>query len=138
MQTPHRKRAKFRLVYLFAIFAVVAVLVYVILTYPVTVVSFPVSFSIGANTEEKEFNTPLLHGLIQVEVTISSGTTLWSASITQQDEILWDHRATQGDQTTYQSGWIQIPGGQYNFTFSTIGFGELQAHIKVTTKGGFW
>ncbi len=138
MQTPPRKRTKFRMIYLFAIFAVVALLVHATLTYPQTVVSFPVSFSIGANTEEKEFNLPLLHGLIQVEVAITSGTTLWSASITQQDNTLWDHRATQGDQTSYQSGWIQIPSGQYNFTFSTIGFGELQTDIKVVTKGGFW
>lgn len=108
------------------------------LTYPKTVVSFPVSFTIGANVEDRELDISPLHGWAQVEVIVNSGTALWTATIKNQDENIWDHRASQVGQTIYKSEWIEISSGQYNFTFATAGFGELHANIKVTTKGGFW
>ena len=112
--------------------------VYAAVTFPRTVVSFPVSFTVGAEKEENEFDVPWLHGLLQVEINVQSGTALWSARITSGDEAIWSHTAAQGGQTTYASGWIEISAGRYNFTFRTVGIGSLEGEIKVTTKGGFW
>jgi hypothetical protein len=118
------------------IIAVVGILA--VWTYPRTALSFPVSFTVGLQTERKEFNVPALHSLVQVQLTVSSGTALWEAKILNQDTELWAHRATQGEQTTYSSGWMQIASGNYNLTFATIGFGALNAEITVSSKGGFW
>lgn len=112
--------------------------VFATLTYPRTVVSFSVAFTIGADRREKEFDVPLLHGLAQVEVRVQSGTALWSAKIESRDDVVWSHSASQGGQTTYTSEWIQLGSGYYNFTFGTLGIGSLEGEIKVTTKGGFW
>ena len=132
------KTKTLRSVVLIAVLVVVALGVYAAITYPKTVVSFPVAFTIGANVEHKEFDMPLLHGWTQVEVIVSSGTALWTATIKHQDETIWNHHASQGGQTTYKSGWIELPSGHYNFTFATAGLGSVEAEIKVTTKGGFW
>jgi len=128
----------FMVVILIVVLVLVALGVYAAITYPKTVVSFPVSFTIGADMEHREFEVPLSHGQVQIEVTVSSGTALWTATITQKDETIWSHTAHQGDQTTYKSGWIELPSGHYNFTFATAGLGSLEAEIKVTSKGGFW
>lgn len=138
MEKPPGNRRRLRAVFLIAVVAIAALVVYVALTYPKTVVSFPVSFTIGANVEDREFDMSPLHGWAQVEVIVSSGTALWTATIKHQDENIWDHRASQGGQTIFKSGWIELSSGQYNFTFATAGFGELHADVKVTTKGGFW
>ena len=111
---------------------------YIILTYPRNVVGFPVSFAVGVETEQREFDVSILHSRVQVEVVVDSGTSLWSAKIQNQNGVLWDHVAHQGGQTTYRSGWIELPRGHYNFTFATIGLGSLEAEITVTSKGGFW
>ncbi len=123
---------------LIVIIVVVAFGVYAAATFPRTAVSFPVSFTVGAEKKEEEFDVPWLHGLAQVEVKVQSGTALWSAKITSGDEAIWSHSATQGGQTTYASEWIEIPAGRCNFTFGTVGIGSLEGEIKVTTKGGFW
>ncbi len=138
MEKIPEKRRRLRAVVLVAVLAVVAVAAYAALTYPKKVISFPVSFTIGANVEDREFEISPLHGWTQVEVIVHSGTALWTATIKNQDENIWDHRASQGGQTTYKSGWIELSSGHYNFTFATAGFGELEADVKVTTKGGFW
>ena len=127
-----------RAVVLIVVLLVVALCVYAALTYPKTVVSFPVSFTWGADVEHREFDVPLLHGLVQVEVVISSGTALWTAKIILEDETIWSHAAHQGGQTTYKSGWIELSTGHYNFTFATAGLSSLEAEIKVISKGGFW
>ena len=137
-KSSRRKSKTLRAVVLIAVLVVVALGVYIALTYPKTVVSFPVSFTWGADVENKEFDVPLLHGWAQVEVIVGSGTTWWTANIILQDETIWSHGAHQGGQTTYKSGWIELPSGHYNFTFATAGLGSLEAEIKVTTKGGFW
>ena len=138
MEKSSGKTKTLRAVVLIAVLVVVALGVYAAITYPKTVVSFPVAFTIGANVEHKEFDMPLLHGWAQVEVIVSSGTALWAANIILQDETIWSHTAHQGGQTTYESGWIELPSGHYNFTFATAGLGSLEAEIRVTTKGGFW
>lgn len=111
---------------------------YAALTFPRNVVSFPVSFTIGADVENREFEVPALHEWVEVEVVVSSGTSLWTAKILMEDDVLWSHAAHQGDQTAYKSGWIKLPSGHYTFKFVTAGLGSLDAEIKVTSKGGFW
>jgi ABC-type thiamin/hydroxymethylpyrimidine transport system permease subunit len=121
------------------IIVVIAVVgIFAVWTYPRTVLSFPVSLTLGLETERREFGVPALHGLVQVQVIINSGAALWEAKILSQDAELWSHRTTQGAQTTYSSGWMQIASGSYNFTFATIGLGSLNAEITVSSKGGFW
>jgi len=44
--------------------------IYAAVAFPKTVVSFPVSFTIGAETKTEEFNVQWLHGSIQVEIKI--------------------------------------------------------------------
>jgi hypothetical protein len=73
-----------------------------------------------------------------VEVTVNSGTLLWTAQILSQSETLWTHATHQVGKTTYKSDWIKLSSGHYNFTFVTVGLGSLEADIKVTSKGGFW
>lgn len=113
--------------------------VYAALTFPRTVVDFQVSFTVGADRQQKEFEVPLLHDKVQVEVTVNSGSALWRASIADADgDEIWSHSAAQGEQTTYSSDWTSLPSGGYNFTFGTVGGGGLQANIRVASKGGFW
>lgn len=123
---------------LIVILILAAVGVFAVWTYPRTVLSFPLSFQIGAQTKSMEFNVPALHSWVQVQVVVSSGTALWIARILSQDTELWSHNAAQGGQTTYNSGWMQLASGNYNFTFVTVGFGTLSAEITVSSKGGFW
>lgn len=111
---------------------------YIFLTYPRSVVNFPVSFTIGADVEHREFSVPILHEIVQVEVVVNTGNLLWTASILQNGDVLWSHAAHQGGQTTYRSDWVRLPSGNYNFTFVTAGIGTLDAEIQVTSKGGFW
>jgi hypothetical protein len=125
------------------LFAFVAIILisglYSALTFPRNLAELEVSFSIGAEEEQKEFELPILHDKTQVEVVISSGSALWGASIADVNGTkIWEHAKAQGDQTVYTSDWITLPSGSYNFTFGTIGLGGLQANVKVTSKGGFW
>ena len=112
--------------------------IYSALTYPRAVLDFPVSFTVGADVTRRAFNVPILNGRAQVEVVVNSGTSLWTAEISNQGNTLWSHGALQGGQTTYKSEWIELPSGSYNFTFATTGGGPLNAGIKVISKGGFW
>ncbi len=125
-------------VVLVLIIAVAFAGLYLFLTLPKSVVSFPVSFTIGADLERRELIVPVLHEWVQVEVVVNSGNLLWTAKILEQDDVLWDHNTHQGDQTTYRSDWVKLPSGNYNFTFATVGIGSLDAEIRITSKGGFW
>jgi hypothetical protein len=134
-----KKRSRgLKIAILVVIVIIAAVGVFAAWTYSRTVLSFPVSFTIGAQTERREFNMPVLHSSVQVQVVVSSGTALWTARILSNDSELWSHVAAQGGQTTYNSGWMQITSGNYNFTFVTVGIGTLNAEITVSSKGGFW
>jgi hypothetical protein len=116
----------------------VAVLgIYLGITYPRTTANIPVSISVGVETETVPFEQPVLDDKAQVQVAVQSGAALWSAQILNGTQILWSHTATQSDQESYTSDWIQLPSGSYNFTFGTIG-GGLDATATVTSKGGFW
>ena len=125
---------------LFAFVAIILIAgLYSVLTFPRNLAELEVSFSIGAEEEQKEFELPILHDKTQVEVIISSGSALWGATIADVNGTkIWEHAKAQGDQTVYTSDWITLPSGSYNFTFGTIGLGGLQANVKVTSKGGFW
>lgn len=139
MDAKSRKISKASIVVLIVVALVVTTLgSYAAFTFPRNVVSFPVSFTIGADVEHREFDVPALHEAVEVEVIVSSGTSLWTAKILVGDDVLWSHTAHQGDQTSYKSGWIKLPSGHYTFKFVTAGLASLEAEIKVTSKGGFW
>jgi len=108
------------------------------LTYPRILVSFPVSFTIGANVKRVEFEVPFLHEHVKVEVHVQSGNALWRAEILDDGNVVWSHAASQSGQTTYSSEWIKLSVGRYNFTFATVGLGSLEAEVKIVSKGGFW
>jgi hypothetical protein len=107
-------------------------------TFPREILTFPVSFTIGADIKLEPMEVPFMNDRIMVEVIINSGSALWNARILNAEETVWSHSAAQGGQTTYNSGWLQISSGLYNFSFATAGAGSMSAEITVTSKGGFW
>lgn len=107
-------------------------------TFPREILTFPISFTIGADVKREPMEVPFMNDRIMVEVKINSGSALWNARILNGEETVWSHSAAQGGQTTYSSGWLQISSGLYNFSFATAGAGSLSAEITVTSKGGFW
>jgi hypothetical protein len=111
---------------------------YAALTYPKTTVNIPVSFKIGAESKTVEFDVPPLHEKYYVEVKVTNGNALWNAKLLSGSTTMWSHSASQGSQTSYQSGWQIIEPGHYVFTFSTIGFGSLDGTVTLQTKGGLW
>jgi hypothetical protein len=92
----------------------------------------------GADSETTAFDQPFLNNAVQVQVTVQSGAALWRARIISGEQVIWEHTAAQGEQQSYNSDWIELPSGSYNFTFGTIGIGSLNALATVTSKGGFW
>ncbi len=120
------------------IIIVAAFAIYAGVTYTRTTANIPVSFTIGADTKTAAFNQPFPDDKTQVQVAIQNGAALWRAQILSGDQVIWEHSAAQGEQQSYNSGWIQLPSGSYNFTFGTIGIGSLDATATVTSKGGFW
>ena len=120
------------------IIAVALFSVYAGETYPRTTVNIPVSFTAGVESKTTSFSQPYLDNKMQVQVTVQSGSALWRAQILSGGQVIWEHSASQGEQQTYNSGWIQLLSGSYNFTFGTIGIGSLDATASVMSKGGFW
>jgi hypothetical protein len=113
--------------------------IFLVLSFPRTATDFSVSFVVGADREEKVFEVPFWHDKVQIQVIVESGSALWRGRILDSAENeVWEHTKAQGEQTSYTSVWIDLPSGRYNFTFGTVGIGDLQANVKVTTKGGFW
>jgi hypothetical protein len=108
------------------------------LTFPREVLAFPVSFTIGADVKREVMQVPFMNDRVMVEVIIDRRSALWNARILNGEETVWSHSAAQGGQTTYNSGWLQVSSGLYNFSFATAGAGSLSAEITVTSKGGFW
>ncbi len=117
---------------------VAAFAVYAGVTYPRTSVNIPVSLTIGVDSKTSAFDQPFLDDRVQVQVAVQNGAALWRAQILSDDRVIWEHSAAQGEQQSYNSGWIQLSSGSYNFTFGTIGIGSLEATATVTSKGGFW
>jgi uncharacterized membrane protein len=117
---------------------IIAIAVHAAITYPRTTASISVSFTIGADSKTITFDQPFLDDKAQVQVSVQNGAALWRAQILSSDQVIWEHSAAQGEQQSYSSGWIQLPSGNYNFTFGTIGLGSLDALATVTSKGGLW
>ena len=120
------------------IILVAAFTVYAGTTYPRTIVNTQVSFSVGADSKTTGFGQQFLDDKVQVQVTIQNGAALWRARILSGSQVIWEHSAAQGEQQSYNSGWVSLPSGNYNFTFGTVGAGSLEASATVTVKGGFW
>lgn len=120
------------------IIVVAAFSVYAGVTYPRITASIPVSFRIGVDSKTASFSQPFLNDKVQVHVVVQDGTALWRAQILSGGDVVWEHSAAQGEQQSYDGGWIQLPTGNYNFTFGIIGIGSLDATASVTSKGGFW
>ncbi len=130
-----------RVVIALAVIIIVVVAIfatYAGLTYPRTMVTVPVSFTIGADSTTTGFDQPVFDDKVQVQVTVQNGAAIWRARILTGDQVVWEHAAAQGEQQSYNSGWISLPSGSYNFTFGTVGIGSLDAAVTVTSKGGFW
>ena len=120
------------------IIIVAAFAIYAGVTYPRTTANIPVSFTIGVDSKTTAFDQTSLDDKVQVQVAVQNGAALWRAQIRSGGQVIWEHSAAQGEQQSYNSGWIQLPSGSYNFTFGTIGIGSLDATATVTSKGGFW
>ena len=117
---------------------IIVVAAHAALTYPRTTASISVSFTIGADSKTIALDQPFLDDKALVQVSVQNGAALWRAQILSSDQVIWEHSAAQGEQQSYSSGWIQLPSGNYNFTFGTIGLGSLDALATVTSKGGLW
>jgi hypothetical protein len=120
------------------IIVVAAFTVYAGVTYPRTIVNTQVSLTVGVDSKATAFDQSFLDNKAQVQVTIQNGAALWRAQILSGSQVIWEHTAAQGEQQSYNSGWISLPSGNYNFTFGTIGVGSLEASATVSSKGGFW
>ena len=120
------------------IIIVAAVAIYAGVTYPRTTVNIPMSFTVGADSKTAAFDHPFLDEKVQVQVEVQNGAALWRAQILSGDQVIWEHSAAQGEQQSYNSGWIQLPSGNYNFTFGILGIGPLEATASITSKGGLW
>lgn len=112
--------------------------IYAALTFPRMLFTDTTSFDLGADAKVIEFEQPILNDKVQVLTSVESGAALWRAQILEGDTVVWKHAAAQGGQTTYESDWMRLPSGTYNFTFGTIGVGSLEAVVTISTKGGFW
>jgi len=119
-----------------AVIVLVVSALYAGLTYPRTIVTVPVSFTVGADVTSTQFDQPALNNRVQVQVSVESGLALWQARILDGDQVMWEYATGQSGQQSYDSGWIDLPSGNYNFTFGAIG--ALDAMVTVSTKGGFW
>ena len=120
------------------IIIVAAFAIYAGVTYPRTTANIPMSFTIGADSKTAAFDQPFLDEKVQIQVGVQNGAALWRAQILSGDQVIWEHSAAQGEQQSYNSGWIQLPSGNYNFTFGILGIGSLEATASITSKGGLW
>ncbi len=133
--------AKSRAIIASVIIVIVVIAVFVVyagITYPRTVITVPVSFTIGADSTTTTFDQPAYDDKVQVQVTVQNGAAIWRARILSNEQVIWEHSAAQGEQQSYNSGWISLPSRSYNFTFGTVGIGSLDATVTVSSKGGFW
>ncbi|MCW4039856.1 MAG: hypothetical protein NWE83_03775 [Candidatus Bathyarchaeota archaeon] len=112
--------------------------VYTLMTYPITAISFPVSFTIGADTKHEALEISVLQSQVRTDVVVAMGSTWWTAKIFQDDTEVWSHSMTQNDQTVFQSDWIELQPGSYDFTYTAASLAALDLDVTVITKGDFW
>jgi hypothetical protein len=127
-----------RLTIIFAVVVFAAFAVYAGVTYPRSVVSIPVSFTVGADQKTVSFSQPYPDDRVRVQVTVQSGAALWQAQISRGNQTVWEHASGQGDHSSYDSGWLKLASGDYVFSFRTVGVGSLDAVAAASSKGGFW
>jgi hypothetical protein len=120
------------------IIIVAALAIHAGVTYPRTTANIPMSFTIGADSKTVAFDQPFLDEKVQIQVGVQNGAALWRAQILSGDQVIWEHSAAQGEQQSYSTGWIQLPSGNYNFTFGILGIGSLEATASIMSKGGLW
>jgi hypothetical protein len=132
------KSNAFNLIVTIVVLVVVGLSIYALVTFPRNTLTIPVSFTIGADVVTRTLEQPFLADRVQVQVVVESRASLWRAQILEQNQVLWEHSAGQGEQTSFKSEWIELPVGSYTFTFGAIGVGSLKAEVSVTSKGGFW
>ncbi len=121
-----------------ALILIIGFAVYTGLTYPRAILAVPISFTIGAEVATEEFDQPILNHKVQVQIAVENDAALWRARSLNGDQILREHTAAQREQTSFDSGWIDLGEGHYNFTFGTIGIGSLKAVVTVSARGSFW
>jgi hypothetical protein len=117
---------------------IVALGLYTLFTYPNTAIRFPVSFTLGADAKQEALEISVLQSQVRIDVVVATGSTWWTAKILQDDTELWSHSMTQNDQTVFQSDWIMLSAGLYNFTYTAASLATLDLEVTVTVKGGFW
>ncbi len=120
------------------IIVIIVFAVYAALTYPRPVLTIPVSFTAGIDQKNAMFDQSSLDRVVQVQVSVQNGAALWRAQILNGSSVIWSHTASLGEQQSYNSGWIPLQSGQYNFAFGVIGGGSLDATVTLSSKGGFW
>ncbi len=123
---------------LVVVIVVAAFAIYAGLTYPRTIVKVPVSFTLETDLTNTQFTQFSLDNKVNMQVSVQSGVALWRARIFSGENVIWEHAAGLGEQQSYDSGWIPLTEGMYNFTFGVIGGGSLQATVTLSAKGGFW
>jgi len=67
METSSKESMAIKALLLVTIIVGAFFVVYMAITYPRVIVSFPVSFTIGADVKRVEFEVPFLHSWIRVE-----------------------------------------------------------------------
>ena len=76
------------------VFVIIVIIfgIYVVLVFPRVATDFSVSFTVGADREEKGFEVPLWHDKVQIQVIVDSGSALWRARIMDSDENeVWEY-----------------------------------------------
>jgi hypothetical protein len=117
---------------------IVALGFYTLFTYPSTAIHFPVSFTVGADTKQEALEISVLQSQVRIDVVVITGSTWWTAKILQDNTELWSHSMMQNDQTLFQSDWVVLSAGSYNFTYTAASLADLDLEVTVTAKGGFW
>jgi hypothetical protein len=117
---------------------IIGVGLYTLFTYPSIAIRFPVSFTIGADTKQEALELSVLLSQVRVDVVVATGSTWWTAQILQGDTEVWSQSMMQNDQTVFQSDWIELSAGSYNFTYTAASLAALDLEVTVTAKGGFW
>ncbi len=93
---------------------IIVIAIFAAITYPRQAINFDISFAIGSDSKAAMFNQQILDDKVQVVVSVQNGAALWLAQILQNGQVIWEHAAAQGEQQSYNSGWIQLVSGNYN------------------------
>jgi hypothetical protein len=79
------------------------------ITYPATVVNTQIFFTVGADTKTTAFVQSFLDDKSQVQVAIQNDAALWRAQTRIDDQVTWEHTATQGDNKPTTAAGFNYP-----------------------------